>query len=204
VTTGAAQQALTFVLKLGQLRVEGIPVQHSRRNTERGRRLLLPLQLVAGIACLGISTAIAGSVLVLHLGIHAVLSGSMRPAYQPGVAVITKPVSVHKLHPGMVVLFVPPGEHVEFAHRITSVVSSSADPIITTKGDANRAPDAWHARMDSATIPQVVGTVPWLGNLMARLASVRLVIITAGGLCAAIFGALLIVHPRRRTSELVA
>jgi signal peptidase I len=203
VTTGAAQQALTFVLKLGQLRVEGISVEHSRRNTERGRRLLLPLQLVGGIICLGISTAIAGSVLVLHLGIHAVLTGSMRPAYQPGAAVITKPVSVHKLRPGMVVLFVPPGEHVELAHRITSVVSSSADPIITTKGDANKAPDAWHARLDSATVPQVVGTVPWIGNLMARLASARLMMITVGGSCVAIFGALWIVHPHRRTSALV-
>jgi signal peptidase I len=200
VTTAAAQQALTFVLKLGQLRVEGISVEHSRRNTERGRSLPLPLQLVAGITCLGMATAIAGSVLVLHLGIYAVLTGSMRPAYPPGAAVITKPVSVHKLRPGMVVLFVPPGEHVAFAHRITSVVNSSADPIITTKGDANKAPDAWHARIDSATIPQVVGTVPWIGNLMARLSSARLVIITLGGLCAAIFGALWIVHPRRRTS----
>jgi signal peptidase len=161
------------------------------------------LQLVGGIICLGISTAIAGSVLVLHLGIHAVLTGSMRPAYQPGAAVITKPASVHKLRPGMVVLFVPPGEHVEFAHRITSVVSSSADPIITTKGDANKAPDAWHARLDSATVPQVVGTVPWIGNLMARLASARLMMITVGGSCVAIFGALWIVHPHRRTSALV-
>jgi signal peptidase I len=127
----------------------------------------------------------------------------MRPAYQPGAAVITKPVSVRKLRPGMVVLFVPPGEHVEFAHRITSVVSSSADPIITTKGDANKTPDAWHARIDSATIPQVVGTVPWIGSLMARLATARLVIITVGGLCVAIFGALWIVHPRRGTRALV-
>lgn len=178
-------------------------MEHSGRNTERGRRLLLPLQLVGGITCLGISTAIAGAVLVLHLGIHAVLTGSMRPAYQPGAAVITRPVSVHKLRPGMVVLFVPPGEHVEFAHRITSVVGSSADPIITTKGDANKAPDAWHARLDSATVPQVVGTVPWIGNLMARLASARLMIITVGGSCVAIFGALWIVHPHRRISTLV-
>lgn len=70
-------------------------------------------------------------------------------------------------------------------------------PIITTKGDANPAPDPWHARLTSATVPHVMASVPWLGRLMVGLHGLaQLVLIVVGGLMAGIGGARWILRPR--------
>jgi hypothetical protein len=113
----------------------------------------------------------------------------MRPAYGPGAILITKPVPVKDLRTGMIPLFVPPGEHAEFAHRIIAVVGTASDPIITTKGDANKTVDPWHARFKTATVPVVVGTEPWVGRLMVGLRGpLQLVVIVLGGLVVAVAG----------------
>jgi signal peptidase len=135
------------------------------------------------------SAALASVVVVLHLGVRPVLTGSMRPTFGPGAIVITRPVPVEDLRPGMIPLFVPPGEHAEFAHRITSVSGTRQDPIITTKGDANEFPDPWHARFKTATVPVVVGTQPWVGRLMVGIRGrVQLALIIVGGLVVAVAG----------------
>jgi signal peptidase len=121
----------------------------------------------------------------------------MRPTYGPGALLVTRPVPVEDLHKGMIVAFVPPGEHAEFAHRITSVTGPPLVPIITTKGDANPAPDPWHAQLTTATVPEVVATVPWVGRLMVGLrGQLQLLLIVAGGLYAAVAGTRWILRPR--------
>jgi signal peptidase I len=141
--------------------------------------------------------ALAIAVVSLHLQVRPVLTGSMRPTYGPGAVLITKPVPVGSLRPGMIVLFVPPGEHAEFAHRITSVSGSRREPIITTKGDANKAPDPWHAQLTSPTVPEVVATIPWVGRLMVGLRGpIQLVLIVLGGLVVAASGTHRILHSR--------
>ncbi len=142
--------------------------------------------------------AAALAVVVLHVGVQPVLTGSMLPTYGPGSVVVTEPVPVADLHRGMIVLFTPPGEHVEFAHRIVSVTGPRMAPVITTKGDANRFPDPWHAQLTSATVPRVVTTVPFVGRLMVGLrGSVQLLLIVLGGLTVAITGTRWILRPRR-------
>ena len=138
------------------------------------------------------------TVVALHLNIRPVLTGSMRPTYGPGAIVVTEPVPVANLRPGMIVLFTPPGEHVQFAHRIVTVRGPRTAPIITTKGDANRNPDPWQAQLTSATVPRVVTTVPWVGRLMVGLrGSLQLLLIILGGLTVAVTGARWILQPRR-------
>jgi signal peptidase len=142
-------------------------------------------------------TTVATAVIVLHLGVRPVLTGSMRPAYGPGAVLITKPVPIRDLHAGMIPVFVPPGEHAEFAHRIVSVTGPASDPMITTKGDANRALDPWRATFKSATVPVVVATVPFIGRLMVGLRGpLQLAMIIAGGLIVAFGGVRWIVYPR--------
>jgi signal peptidase I len=144
-------------------------------------------------------------VITLHLSLRPVLTGSMRPAYGPGAILVTKPVPVQDLRPGMIPVFIPPGEHAEFAHRITSVSGSPSDPIITTKGDANKAPDPWHAHIGSATVPVVVAAQPWLGRLMVGIRGpIQLVFIIVGGLIIATSGTLSILRPRRTAPRLSA
>jgi signal peptidase I len=116
------------------------------------------------ISLLFTSTALA--VFFLHLSVHPVLTGSMRPTFGPGWAIVTKQIPVSQVRPGDIVLFKPPGEAAQYAHRVVTVADSSGHPVITTKGDANRAPDIWHARLNGSTVPEVVGEVPGLGTVM--------------------------------------
>lgn len=88
-----------------------------------------------------------------------------------------------------------------FAHRITSVTGSPSHPVITTKGDANPAPDPWHAELTSATVPEVVASVPWAGRLLIGMrGSMQLFLIVVGGLMAVVAGTHWILRPRARTA----
>lgn len=83
----------------------------------------------------------AGGVILWHQGyrVYAVQTGSMRPNYPPGDAVIVRPASV--VHVGDVITFQPqPGLTV--THRVHAITSDG----IVTKGDANRTPDLWHLK----------------------------------------------------------
>ena len=151
--------------------------------------MLHGVALLGAVLVLAGSAAVASAVVVLHFGIRPVLTGSMRPTFGPGAVLITKPVPIADLRKGMIPLFVPPGEHAEFAHRIVERSGSPTDPIITTKGDANRTPDPWHAQLKTATVPVVVGTVPWVGRLMVGIQGpIQLVLIVLGGLVTAVAG----------------
>jgi signal peptidase len=165
------------------------------------RGLLRVIMLISGTLVLTGSIALASAVVILHLGLRPVLTGSMRPAYGPGAVLITRPFPIEDLRTGMIPIFVPPGEHVELAHRITSVSGSPEDPVITTKGDANKAPDPWHARFKTASVPVVVGTQPWVGRLMVGIRGpIQLVLIVLGGLAMAIAGSRRILQPGRASA----
>ncbi len=124
---------------------------------------------LAGIA-LGLLGTFAVGGLVFHLGLSPVLTGSMRPAYSPGDAVITRPVDVHSLRVGDIAVFVPPGESAPFAHRITGVaVMKDGHVVVTTRGDANPAADPWRATLNGSRVSKVVGVVPYLGRPMTWL-----------------------------------
>jgi signal peptidase I len=131
------------------------------------------------------STALA--VFLFHLSVHPVLTGSMVPTYGPGWAIITKPIPVSQVRPGDIVLFKPPGDAAQYAHRVVTVSGSPAHPVITTKGDANPAPDLWHARLNGSTVPEVIGEVPGVGSVMVDIRDqwthVALVALLGVGLC---------------------
>ncbi|GAA4026442.1 hypothetical protein GCM10023063_04100 [Arthrobacter methylotrophus] len=108
---------------------------------------------------------------LLHIGFSPVLTGSMRPAYAPGDLLITAPADVSSLRPGQIAVFTPPGESVPFAHRITAIAGTSSKPILTTKGDANPAPDHWQAVLDQTQVPVVVAVVPSVGSALLWIES---------------------------------
>jgi len=133
----------------------------------RAARLLLTTALVGLVVAIGVGK------LVLHLGLSPVLTSSMRPSFAPGDAVVTRRVPVSQLRPGMVVVFVPPGHPSAFAHRIVAIGGTPSRPVLTTKGDANPAPDHWRATLSDPTVPQVVGAVPKVGYLLVWLREPR-------------------------------
>jgi signal peptidase I len=167
-------------------------------STPQGNlRIVSGFILICTVTLTAACTVVGVAVFAFHLSVRPVLTGSMRPAYGPGALLITRPVPVRDLHKGMIVLFVPPGEHAEFAHRITSVSGTSSAPVITTKGDANEAPDPWHAQLTSTSVPQVVATVPWFGRFMVGIRGpIQLMLIVLGGLAVGTSGVRWILSPR--------
>lgn len=113
--------------------------------------------------------AAAWALLFLHVQVAPVLTGSMRPAFAPGAAVVTRPVPVATVRTGDVLVFRPPGHQDSYAHRVTSVVTRSGAPVITTRGDANPSDDPWRARLTEPTVQRVVYAVPQVGRAMVAL-----------------------------------
>jgi signal peptidase I len=132
---------------------------------------VLRVLVTAAIAVLVL--AVGAGKLVLHLGLSPVLTASMRPSFAPGDAVLTRPVPVSRLRPGMVVVFVPPGHSSAYAHRIVAISGTPVRPVLTTKGDANPAVDHWRATLSSPTVRQVVASLPKAGYLMVWLREPR-------------------------------
>jgi signal peptidase I len=162
------------------------PSRAERRRQRRRHRTRHVLKLGAATVVLALSAVVAVSVMTMHLGVRAVLTGSMRPDYGPGAVLLTQQVPTASVRPGMIVLFVPPGEHVEYAHRITSVTGPENAPVITTKGDANKVGDPWHARLVAPTVDRVIGSVPAIGRVLVFLrGSGQILLAITGGLLAA-------------------
>jgi signal peptidase I len=138
-------------------------VRRSRRVVAVAGRAATALLVVGFLA-----VAVAG--LAFHLRLSPVLSPSMRPAYSPGDAIITRSVDAGSLHVGDIAVFVPPGESATYAHRITSLHERGGQVVVTTKGDANPAPDPWHATLGTR-VTTVVGVVPGIGRVLTWIRS---------------------------------
>lgn len=160
--------------------------RQTRLRRERRRRHRHLAKLAAAFLALVLSAAVAVSVVTMHLGVKAVLTSSMRPDYGPGALLLTKRIPIQDIHPGMIVLFVPPGETSQYADRLVTVTGPKDAPVVTTKGDANKAVDPWHAKIVSPTISEVIGSVPSVGRLLVAVRGTgQILLAVAGGLVAA-------------------
>lgn len=151
----------------------------------------LSIVMTAAIAL----TAVA--IFMLHISIQPVLSGSMRPTFDPGSAIITRPIPTRDLRSGDIIVFHPPGESSVYAHRVTSVSGPADRPVITTKGDANPAPDGWHAQIVASSVPLVIGSVPGFGRFLVAVEQrdPRLILLATAALVLCVFGARDILGP---------
>jgi signal peptidase I len=98
---------------------------------------------------------------------RTVVTGSMRPALEPGDVVLISPIS-ERVEVGDVVAFPDPTQlNRDILHRVAAITESGA---LVTKGDANDILDPW--QIDST---QVIGTqtlaLPKLGFLVAAVSS---------------------------------
>jgi signal peptidase I len=150
------------VSTVGRHQAPGIAVTESAVAAGRLVTRAVAAVLLAGTAVLMVGSAVA--VFFLHAGISPVLTGSMSPTFDPGAAVLTRPVPVEKVRVGDVLVFRPPGHAESYAHRILTVSGDPKRPVITTKGDANPAPDAWKAQLTDPVVHEVVFAVPHLGR----------------------------------------
>ncbi len=148
------------------------------------------MKLAAAVVAVLLSAALAVAVVTFHIGVRPVLTGSMRPDYGPGALIFTRQVPTPSLKPGMIVLIIPPGESVPYAHRIATVSGTPTAPVITTKGDANKEVDPWHARITAPSVSVVIGSVPGVGRLMVGIRGTgQILLAVLGGIVAAWAGA---------------
>jgi translin len=187
------------VPQLGEDEPESPPPTHHRRFRKVWRALGLVVLALIGAAMM----AAAVATLAFHLSIRPVLSASMEPTYGPGWAIITRPVPTASLKVGDIIVFTPPGQNVEYAHRIVSLTGPPAHPVIMTKGDNNPTPDAWHARLASDTTPEVIAEVPFVGRVLNALGDgvSRAAVIGALGLIVCVVGMVWIIRSGRRPTR---
>lgn len=128
------------------------------------------VQWALAVAVLAAAVVLGFARFGLHMTASSVLTGSMRPSFAPGDAVITRPVPVTDVHPGTVILATPAGGTTPFAHRVVAVEHEGGSVLVRTQGDANPGPDDWEdVYTPTAQVSEVVGTVPKLGFLLEAL-----------------------------------
>jgi signal peptidase I len=141
------------------------------------------LRRVLGIALSAVALILAAAVLVpalLGFQRYVITSGSMTGTYDRGSLVFDRVVPTASLRAGDVITFRPPGHPAFVTHRIASVRTVNGQRVFTTKGDANRAADAWgEIALGDARQARVAFHLPYLGYGIATLSErkVRMVVI---------------------------
>jgi signal peptidase len=167
---------------------------------KRARHVVDVIVLVLALAALAAGLA----VFLLHLQLQPVLSGSMRPAIQPGDLAVVRPVSVPSLEVGDVVVYHPPGTGVgddatPVMHRITSLERRTDGLWITTRGDANGADDPWgRVRLRGDTAYRLLTVVPKVGYLPVWSQGLRGPVLVLAGLLLGVTG---LVGARRKSGR---
>ena len=139
------------------------------------------------IIIVAVAVAVAGGVMGWWRA-ETVLTGSMRPAINPGDVEILDREPTRDVRAGQVVAFHPPKWRATVTHRVVAVTHSRSGTFIVTKGDANDARDPWgRVRIEGARVWVVRVVVPRLGYLTvwARTPLVRLLLALAviAGVC---------------------
>ena len=131
---------------------------------------------VLALVCLGLGP---------RLGLYrtvTVLSGSMRPTFDPGDVIVVTPEPARDLRVGQIISYrVPTGAGQVESHRVVRILRHGNTPIVQTRGDANSGLDPWQAELHGGTVWRFRFRLPLLGYpilaLRTHLAHVLLVIV---------------------------
>ncbi|HEX3082700.1 MAG TPA: signal peptidase I [Candidatus Saccharimonadia bacterium] len=92
-----------------------------------------------------------------------VLTGSMKPAIQPGALVLVRHVPLRDIHPGDVVTYLNPHNFNQtITHRVVKIENVKGVPTFTVKGDANAVPDKPFP--GGLVVGRVAAVIPALGG----------------------------------------
>lgn len=122
----------------------------------------------------------------------------MRPAIDPGDAIITIVKEAEALEPGDVVLLFDPRANVVQAHRITQQVIVGDQIELITRGDANSQEDEKAIVFKSTPIRTSIFVLPGFGNILNNISrnSSTIAVVAVG----AILALALIDRIRRRST----
>jgi signal peptidase I len=129
------------------------------------RRLRAFVAYVLLLAVLGAAGICAFALVQGSWQVTPVLSGSMRPGFSVGGAVISQRVPVDSLHVRDVIIFNDPLKPTEqIVHRIVRISKNSSGQLLfNTQGDANTVRDPWTITIRGNEVYKVRWSVPLLG-----------------------------------------
>ena len=106
-----------------------------------------------------------------------VLTGSMRPAFDPGDVVLSAKWSPVDVRPGDVVTFHDPSRDGELVtHRVESMRREGPTMSFVTRGDANEVSERWSVPLDGSIgravlrVPEVGHVLQWAGTKEGKVA----------------------------------
>jgi signal peptidase len=148
------------------------------------RRLLVLVSWVAVLVALAAITVFAIGPRTGKYRTLTVLSGSMRPTFDPGDSIIVTPVPLDDIKVGDVITYhIPVDDGRVVSHRIVSLKrTSETNPVVITKGDANATHDPWRAQLQGSTAWVMQGRVPKAGYVLRTLRDTWLQRISFGAL----------------------
>jgi signal peptidase len=134
-----------------------------------------PAWLDRGLTTLIVALAVA---LAVGLGLRAFgltalvdYTDSMRPAIAAGDVIVGENVPARQLRPGQIASIEDPGAGGRLiTHRVVSAATDGARTVVVTRGDANDASERWVLAAD-APVKRMVARIPWIGHVVAWLAS---------------------------------
>jgi len=162
------------------------------------------LQLAGNCALAFAVFALLGLAVGPELGLYrtvTVLSGSMRPTFDPGDVIVVTPEPARDLRLGQVITYqIPVGARQVESHRVVRILQHGETPIVQTRGDANSGLDPWEAELHGGTLWRFRFRIPMLGYpilaLRTRMAHVLLVLVLP--LVLAVYALVQLWRPRRQ------
>ena len=123
-----------------------------------------------------ISLAVAPAILTSKFGygFSPILTGSMKPAANPGDVFLTRLTPASTLHVGDIIAVNNQSTGVYYSHRIADIRDFNGALRIITKGDANESADRDPFIVSRiAEVSLVVQTIPYIGRPMVYMNTVQ-------------------------------
>lgn len=158
--------------------------------------------LLVGVCALAFFTVIVP--LVLGAQSYTVLTGSMRPALEPGHLIAVRATPIDEIKPGDIVTFqIESGRPEVATHRVVGVgYSGTGERLLTTQGDANNVQDA-NPVQEVQIRGVLVYAVPWVGYLNVwATPAVKSIVVTIVGIGAIGWGIIVFLKDAKRRRRL--
>ena len=96
----------------------------------------------------------------------------MAPGMPVGSVAVLAPEDPADVYVGDVITFqAPTPDHPVVTHRVVEILEGGHHPVLRTKGDANRSPDPWTARLAGGRAWRRVAVIPYAGTAIRILRS---------------------------------
>lgn len=136
------------------------------------------LRIIRSALLRGITLLVVVAAALLAVGAAAglrpliVLTGSMRPAIEPGDLVVARQMPADQIERGQIVTFARPGRPGEtLTHRVVKVTDKGpGHRAVVTRGDANDRGERWTIARDG-TVGRYLLKVPDAGRLVSAVAT---------------------------------